>query len=197
MRRWPRSPQHGIRGGEAGQNSGPGSETAPTQQPLGLTSPPLLFKPTFEEAVKYLSPRGGNPVGKDKSVFYSGGDDYFETSDTYAAQNSLIHFDGFFSKFEPEGFEVGILDLDENETYLKIISAAFGRGSSGEVRVFLPPEGLTSTFSKLEWRELVANGQVTKITWINEADTSMTKVIWKDGDGAIPFPLNSPISVEG
>ena len=54
----------------------------------------------------------------------------------------------------------------------------------------------------MEWPELPAGGKGTEIIWVDpskgdEPPSSMTKVIWKSGDGNAPFPLNKPISEMG
>ena len=54
----------------------------------------------------------------------------------------------------------------------------------------------------MEWPELPAGGKVTEIIWVDPSKgdappSSMTKVIWKSGDGNAPFPLNKPISEMG
>lgn len=87
------------------------------------------------------------------------------------------------------------------DEYVWITSAAFGKAGSGKVYLLMPAEGLKSAtyFTTYEWPELIASGKVTQIIWVDPskptADPStMTKVLWKTGDGAKKvFPLNTSV----
>lgn len=83
------------------------------------------------------------------------------------------------------------MSQEQSKVFIKITSAAFGRASYGIVKVFLPEEGVHSPtlFSEIEWPELVANGEVTEIEWVNPNNEDETKTIWKTGDGEVPFLL--------
>lgn len=59
----------------------------------------------------------------------------------------------------------------------------------------LPVEGMTSetVWTSFEWPELVVNDQITKIIWVNPDDISKLRTLWLPSDGAILFPLGTPI----
>lgn len=78
-----------------------------------------------------------------------------------------------------------------------IQSGAFAASSSGEVRVFLPEQGLKaeSVFTRMEWPEMVAaDAKVTEIIWVDDIDGSDVGAIWTKDQGPVPFVLNKPIA---
>lgn len=103
------------------------------------------------------------------------------------------HLRGYGTTFQGVDTEVESTHEGVEEFSIKLLSAAFARASSGEARVFFPKEGLTSdtVFTSVEWPELVSNGQVTKVTWIDPEDETSAEVIWQTGDGDGAFPLNT------
>lgn len=78
-----------------------------------------------------------------------------------------------------------------------IQSGEFAASSSGEVRVFLPEQGLKSesVFTRMEWPEMVApDAKVTEIIWVDDNDGSDVGAIWTKNQGLVPFVLNKPIA---
>ncbi|KAG4443712.1 hypothetical protein IFR05_000801 [Cadophora sp. M221] len=173
-------------------------------------SPPPLLADAFSKTLTWLTPGGGAPFGRDKSMFYSGSsdeNDIFDLHDTFAEDKKLTTQGASLKTMQKpnwtrdevkaSGFRAGYLD----GTFIRFMSAAFARASTGKVYVMLPEEGMRSrnVWTEFEWPELVShnrNAGVTHIIWVS-TDMKTTKILWIPSDGAIPFPMKKPISEIG
>src|SRR4051812_31525521 len=110
------------------------------EQTPTFPSPPPILADTFSKAVTWLSPGGGAPLGRDKSMFYGGSSPenrIFDLQDTFAGNNKLITYgkslEGFkkpeWTDFDEKasGFDKTQLD----DIFVRLTSAAFARASSG------------------------------------------------------------------
>lgn len=171
-----------------------GEPAAPIPQALGVPNPPSDLENEFSSLLNFLGPDGEKPLPKDKSVMYSG--DMLPEASAWVAGRESDGFllmesamDGWKSPSSPKKEDIN--------TQLDIQSGAFAAASSGEVKVFLPENGLTSqtVFTRIEWPQMVAEGsKVTRITWVDEVTGTDVGPIWTEDQGPVPFELNKPIA---
>ncbi|KAF2498572.1 hypothetical protein BU16DRAFT_536590 [Lophium mytilinum] len=161
-------------------------------QAVGIPHPPSAFWKEFSALAADLGPHGQSPVPRDKAVMYSGGMEVHASNwvvgadDGYVLLEDVLRNDWKSPSRAPE-------NKDETLLLLDIQSAAFAAAASGEVKVFLPEEGLTSetVFSRVVWPQMVApESGVTKITWVDDDDGTDVGDIWAKEQGPVPFELN-------
>ncbi|KAF4631971.1 hypothetical protein G7Y89_g6149 [Cudoniella acicularis] len=149
-------------------------DTRLLNQSLVVPNPPNAFKYLFQRAMDYLSPEGPRPLPRDKSVFYSSGQD--KEAAQYAFKKKYYDYHMIFKGFDDQ-IDAKFLDCEEGQNIrIEILSAAMSQASSGRVWVFMDPNGLkeNSTFAMFEWPELVANEKVEMQSLVNPRSGSIS-----------------------
>jgi hypothetical protein len=173
-------------------------DTFNPDQARGNQNPDADSINTFKLTFAHLS----GTIPRDKAIFYSGlapnpteiDSSLFTPTRLYSKDNGFTMWDGIFQQWSPKQ---GIKPADLTQLDKQIMSAAFARACSGDVRVVLNDAGVedANTWTDYEWPELVANPDVTQIIRIN-SKTMLPDAdpIWVQGDPITEWPYGTPVS---